>query len=516
MILLWLLGKIHHTAVSLSTTRSLTQRPSSKRTTTSALALSKHVPTTNTNTSSSSSLTEESCPFSIKFPRYRVDLTTTTRSSSKSKRNNHKSWWSFLFPTISHASSSSWWNKQQRQQQQVIEKRYSKKDPNHTTTVQWYNGSTATTDELVLEIWTKLWQVASAMTLSTPTISDDSTTSTTTVLVFPNLDDTLILQQWMEVLDWIQTNKNNINNKKKDAVVRLNVTLVDDSLEIPPLLEMTVTKSKIHTLPTTTTTTTTQQPQPRWDPAIIEQQMKAWVNRVLVQMKICPFTKSTTMSGQGLANLGVPVARIVYHTSQASPTDDYHMIHIMSDAWTAIQNMVEAGPQGRDGISSILMAAPSYNEDLMEWLPVFALLEAGILATKLPEQIGVVCFHPKYLTPDGSNFPGFGHMHSVPRLQGWVQAQLDDNDRTASKGNQNPDTLSPLAASLTVTDIAAGGAWQRRTPHATINVLRADQLQAAEGKRDSKQMYTRNICTLLEVGNDELQQALEREQRLGL
>ena len=71
---------------------------------------------------------------------------------------------------------------------------------------------------------------------------------------------------------------------------------------------------------------------------------------------------------------------------------------------------------------------------------------------------------------------------------------------------------------LTTEQIAAGGAWQRRTPHATINVLRADQLEAAESRRVSGKMYTKNIDTLVGVngiGNEKLARDLEREREQG-
>ena len=52
--------------------------------------------------------------------------------------------------------------------------------------------------------------------------------------------------------------------------------------------------------------------------AIVVERTKAWVDRVLVKMKICPFTRSTTKSGQGLADVGVPVGNIAYHYSKAT------------------------------------------------------------------------------------------------------------------------------------------------------------------------------------------------------
>ncbi len=48
-----------------------------------------------------------------------------------------------------------------------------------------------------------------------------------------------------------------------------------------------------------------------------EKRTKSWVKRLLVQLGICPFTKSDIRSGQGLKNQGVPVANIMYRHSKA-------------------------------------------------------------------------------------------------------------------------------------------------------------------------------------------------------
>jgi len=52
-------------------------------------------------------------------------------------------------------------------------------------------------------------------------------------------------------------------------------------------------------------------------PADTERRTKAWVKRLLVQLGICPFTKSEIRSGQGLKDLGVPVANRMYRHSEA-------------------------------------------------------------------------------------------------------------------------------------------------------------------------------------------------------
>jgi hypothetical protein len=192
------------------------------------------------------------------------------------------------------------------------------------------------------------------------------------------------------------------------------------------------------------------------------------------------------------------VGRISYDTSNALPNQMYDL---MADTWESIHEMLEAGPSGKNGVSSILLAAPAFDDDFDLWSgPVFAMLEAGVIAAGAEKNVGVVCFHPRYATPDGKSWPGFGHMHSVPRLQRW----LSENDS---------------AEELTEEEVAAGGAWQRRTPHATINVLRADQLEIAEKRRSTGNLYTENICKLVGkqgIGSKQLAADLEQERRISL
>jgi hypothetical protein len=175
------------------------------------------------------------------------------------------------------------------------------------------------------------------------------------------------------------------------------------------------------------------------------------------------------------------------------------------DTWEAIGDMMTAGPSGKMGVSSILFAAPAFDDNFSLWAgPVFAMLEASVIALHAERSIGVVCFHPCYATPDGTSWPGFGHMHSVPRLQQWYQEHY----------HHHPDHHQTMIA---YEHAAAGGAWQRRTPHATINVLRADQLAAAEGRRATGILYAENIQKLVfGIGLDQLTADLERERNLML
>ncbi len=115
------------------------------------------------------------------------------------------------------------------------------------------------------------------------------------------------------------------------------------------------------------------------------------------------------------------------------------------------------------------------------------------------------------VTPDGKSWPGFGHMHSVPRLKKWY------GEHSSSSPESDDSSEAPP---LSDNEIAAGGAWQRRTPHAVINVLRAEQLEAAEGRRRTGELYERNIRVLVgkgeegSVGLEKLAHDLKKEQCL--
>jgi len=275
---------------------------------------------------------------------------------------------------------------------------------------------------------------------------------------------TSVAQNLCDILNWYADVKG-----KEENQITLHAEL-DTKSETVPVVRFTVTnnsnkidqdqqdevKSQRQLLPTADDT---------------ERRIKAWVQRLLVELGICPFTKSTTESGHGLRDLSVPVADIMYRHSDALSGSSNDVYVLMADAWLAISDMIKARPTD---VSSILLSAPGYDDNFKLWAGViFAMLETCVGAVQAEEMVGVVCFHPQYVTPDGKSFPGFGHMHSLPRLKKWYKEHF-----TSSSEQSEPSSLSD-------NEIAAGGAWQRRTPHAVINVLRAEQLEAAEGRRST-------------------------------
>ena len=382
------------------------------------------------------------CPFSKPFPRYRIDLT-------RIKDKKETSWLPNPFKNLSQSMEKTKLERQVGKDEVLI----------------WepeLDGVAA---------FSLLWDRAAKLIVSSNHNQE--------VIALPHASQQLI-QNWVEIIEWMGTNS---VPKQMDHV--LEASLINDDNMTPA-----VRIQRIANLSTTSSTTATTNVE------ILTQRTQAWVKRILVQQGICPFTKSVRKSGHGLSDVGVPVGAISYHGSSAT-----HPILLFADTWKAIFQMIQAGPSGKEGVSSILLAAPGFDDDFDLWAgPIFAMLEAGVVAASAQAQIGVVCFHPRYATPDGKSWPGFGHMHSVPRLQKWYE----ENNGSCP---------------LTTEDVAAGGAWQRRTPHATINVLRADQLEAAEGRRMSAKMYTENIDRLVGtdgIGSEQLAQDLERERQLDI
>jgi hypothetical protein len=382
------------------------------------------------------------CPFSKAFPRYRIDL---TRFKEKTK----KPWFESPLKNLSRSIQKAKLGQQIQRDEVFL----------------WVS---EVDDIATISL---LWDRAAKLVAN---VDIDYSTET---IALPDASKQVV-KNWVEIIEWMATLPENDFQGTK-----LRASFVSEkNSDAFPIVRIQQIGS-----------VNTEVAKPRISLEVLNERTQAWVKRMLVEQKICPFTKSINKSGQGLGDVGVPVGSIAYHGSDAT-----NPVQLLSDIWRAIIDMLEAGPSGKQGISSILLAAPAFDNDFDFWAgPIFAMLETSVVAAQAEDRVGVVCFHPRYATPDGKSWPGFGHMHSVPRLEKWYQEYSETKELTSDQ-------------------VAAGGAWQRRTPHATINVLRADQLQAAESKRMSGSMYTRNIETLISsIGSPKLAEDLEQERQLG-
>ena len=451
-----------------------------------------------------------SCPFSKTFPRYRIDL-TTSQKNRKQKQQKEEGVWSLLpIPSIELPSlelpSPPWEEAMQRNQvERAVRERQKQKTGTDSKDLEilvqpGYDG---------VEAFAFLFEESARLM----GIRDDGkpNSSSKVILGLPNTSESVV-QNFVEIVEWMgatmTTESDQVSIKNPISAVYngciLTAELIkEENLDIPTICLERVS------LPSSSYNTDADEEMNHFPSAaaekIINERTRMWVKRILVEQGICPFTKSDRMSGQGLLDLGVPVGSIAYHASFQR-----HPIGLFADTWKAIDAMIKAGPEGRNGVSSILLAAPEFDDDFDVWAgPIFAMLEAGVVAAGAESQVGVVCFHPRYATPDGKSWPGFGHMHSVPRLEKWYKETTSESSISAPSSSE---------CILTTEQIAAGGAWQRRTPHSTINVLRADQLEAAESRRVSGKMYTENIDKLVGangIGNEKLAMDLQREREEG-
>ena len=380
------------------------------------------------------------CPFSKYFPRYRLDLTTV--------REKEQPWFRMTFKSVSKNNARFKFQSQLQPGENFV----------------WASDKKGVA--ALSFLWNRAYQVS----------IDKQSTFPSELIALPDASPQMATN-WVEIVEWMNQQPE-LSSLSEISKIHAEL-IIEDSMPAVRIQRI----GEAH-----------DEPESFIPESIINKRTQAWVKRILVEMGICPFTKSVHKSGQGLSDVGVPVASISYHASFATTP-----LRLMADTWTAILAMLEAGPSGKDGISSILLAAPAFDDNIDVWSgPIFAMLEAGVVASQSESSLGVVCFHPRYATPDGRSWPGFGHMHSVPRLERWYQES----------------TGCPV---LTTDEIAAGGAWQRRTPHATINVLRAEQLAAAESRRSTGQLYAVNIEKLVGregIGSDKLALDLERERQI--
>ena len=223
----------------------------------------------------------------------------------------------------------------------------------------------------------------------------------------------------------------------------------------------------------------------------VRARLRHWVDRVLVKYRMCPFTESSKVSGVGLEEFGVTPAEIRYVETNAATLPD-----LLANFWQAVDSMLT---EGEKEISSIVMACPSWDNRWSAWYEdVFPLLEESVIVAKLSRTLGIVCFHPNYVTPSETFLRKhrFGHMHPPRKLAAW----LERSD-------------SALASKLSLPQLNWAGSYQRRSPHAMINILWSHQLELAENKRTSENLYVSNIRRLFKEGIPKLEREAARERR---
>ena len=216
--------------------------------------------------------TSSSCPFSKAFPRYKIDL---TRMSTAKKKDR------FSLPFVSDIQKSSSCSKLQQKFNNIP--------------LRWMEK-----DEAPIDIYFALWSLAAD-------VSDSSNREVTAVLAMPDNSHLQLAQYWVDILNWMQDQdilQNCAGNEKLEATIYQEGDAVAVKLKRTGDIQSSAARQ-------------TNNDEIENDATILNKRTQSWVKRILVDQGICPFTKSVKVSGQGLGDLGIPVARIHYCSSNA-------------------------------------------------------------------------------------------------------------------------------------------------------------------------------------------------------
>jgi hypothetical protein len=224
------------------------------------------------------------------------------------------------------------------------------------------------------------------------------------------------------------------------------------------------------------------------DQRIAIQATEAWVDNVLCGLKLCPHTLSLSRAAVGLEAASIPIGPIGIRTTPPS-SRVASAILITASFWTCVTELMTT-PES-DLATILLLAPPEYDANFQEFIAVCDnLIEATIRVFKADEWIGKAWFHPLY------NCADIGHVTILPghALPATMVQQFMIQAHQESEGKFQVPAFS---------DIAQANDEVRRTPHATINLLRRSQLQAAkriEASSPNKKpnsIYVRNVNKIL-------------------
>ena len=241
--------------------------------------------------------------------------------------------------------------------------------------------------------------------------------------------------------------------------------------------------------------------------------MKSFVDRIVIGLEACPYTKTPELSGTGLEARGVTPGPVAYRYSKSSDA-----CAAVASFWTSVCELLSV-PES--DISTTLLSLPAIGpgnspEAHSRFAAVVELISRNLCLFRGDGVFGLVHFHPAYdrdqIYP--ADKPAFGHLPPMSFLRPMLR--LNGNVEEAE--------------SLTDDDLFLSN-YQRRSPHTMINILRVSQLNAAVGaksivnlelddgrveKASGINLYSRNAIRLAGQGKDILDAALEKEIDLSL
>ena len=225
---------------------------------------------------------------------------------------------------------------------------------------------------------------------------------------------------------------------------------------------------------------------------------KDWVNNFLGKYRLCPYTSSISRAAVGLSSVDVPVGGVhVVDTGTAINTIvDRDAItratKLVASFWSEVNLLMKST---EEEWATSLVLCPEYNADFESFADICdTVIEPTVAATRSTDVIGRAWFHPLY-NADAIGHSGVIGGHAVPHkmVYGFMKTLY-------SSSNAN-DAL------VQYDELAMANDKVRQTPHATINILRRSQLNAAaeyekglgEKRPKANSIYVRNVRRISDV-----------------
>lgn len=178
--------------------------------------------------------------------------------------------------------------------------------------------------------------------------------------------------------------------------------------------------------------------------------IRDWVNVIVSDMGICPFSQSADKAG-------LPVGPVHYPISRLSRPEDVYAVY-----WREVDYLIS---RPEKDISTTLLILPEFHLGNAEaWQTFTDTISQPLEPLGIEKMIQLVYFHPQWVFRDGA-------------------------DRMGETGAAN---------------------YARRSNFPMINILRTNQVRLAQKSIPTGLVYTQNEETLVEVGSDALQDMLVR------
>jgi len=175
---------------------------------------------------------------------------------------------------------------------------------------------------------------------------------------------------------------------------------------------------------------------------------KVWVDKICSDMGICPFTR-------GPDSAGLPIGPVFYTIDRSTSMEDMYARY-----W---QEVVRVESQPEKELSTTLLITPEFCMDNVEMFENFSTtLTQPLSALGVEDAIQLVFFHPQWSFRDGGDRGGEG----------------------------------------------AAANYARRSPWPMINILRTNQVRAAQKGIPTGLVYKQNEKTLKKIGVDQLETML--------